>query len=196
MEYDKEKREIILHRELSELDKFVIDFIKVLEKYSDYVIISGYVSILLGRTRTTEDVDLFIKPITKERLSLLYNELNEKGFWCINAEKLDDIYNYISSGIAIRFAKKGFSVPNFEVKFPKDDLAIETYNDIITVIHPLGRLKISSLERHIAFKMYYLGSDKDIEDARHIEKVFKEKLDYNKINKLRIILEKKRKNGY
>jgi len=50
---------------LSNLDKFVLEFIKVLEQHVDYVIISGYVSIVLGRTRITEDIDVFIKKFLK-----------------------------------------------------------------------------------------------------------------------------------
>lgn len=55
MDYNPEKKEIITDREIGELDKFAIEFLQILEKYADYVIISGYVSILLGRTRATED---------------------------------------------------------------------------------------------------------------------------------------------
>ena len=61
MEYDIGKREIKSCKILSELDKLVLDFVRVLEKHVDYVLISGYVSILLGRTRITEDIDIFIK---------------------------------------------------------------------------------------------------------------------------------------
>jgi hypothetical protein len=42
----------------------------------------------------------------------------------------------------------------------------------------------------MAFKRYYLESEKDIEDAVHIEEVFKEKIDYEKINKLKEIIDK------
>lgn len=52
------ERKIKLGKSLSELDKFVLRFIRIVEKYVDYVIISGYVVILLGRSRATEDVDL------------------------------------------------------------------------------------------------------------------------------------------
>ncbi|HRZ85886.1 MAG TPA: hypothetical protein P5277_03835 [Candidatus Paceibacterota bacterium] len=194
MEYDLERREIKLNRVLSELDNLVFEFVKIIDKYADYVIMSGYVSILLGRSRTTEDIDLFIKPIDKATFSKLYNALDENGFWCINTDNENEVYSYLTSGLAVRFARKGFFIPNFEVKFPKDNLALGTYEDLIKVIHPIGILKISSLERHIAFKRYYLCSDKDIEDAQHIETIFKDKLDYNKINKLRAVLEKKRKN--
>ena len=43
MEYFRSKRQLVLSRKLSELDKFVFDFVRVFEKYAEYVIISGYV---------------------------------------------------------------------------------------------------------------------------------------------------------
>ena len=61
------EKEIKLNRELSELDKFALEFLSILKKYTDYVIISGYVAILLGRTRATDDIDVFIKPISKPK---------------------------------------------------------------------------------------------------------------------------------
>jgi hypothetical protein len=188
MIYDKDKKEITLKRESNKLDDFVMEFLKILEKYVDYVLISGYISILLGRARATEDVDVFIKRISKENFSKLYEELDKKGFWCLNAQSLNEVYSYLEDGFAIRFAKKGKSIPNFEVKFPKRKIDEETFEDFINVILKTGKLKISSLERQIAFKKYYLKSDKDIEDALHIEELFKEKLDYTKINKLKDII--------
>ena len=194
MEYNPDKREIKTERILSDLDKFVLDFIGVLEKYADYVIISGYVSIILGRTRTTEDVDLFIKKISEEKLAEIYKNLKKAGFWCLNTENPKEMYHFLTNKMAIRFSRTNFSVPNFEVKFPKDKTDEESFNDFITVILSGGKLRISSLERHIAFKKYYLSSDKDIEDALHIEELFRSKIDYDKINKLKELI-KIRKNG-
>lgn len=194
MEYNVKRREIKLDRKLNVLDKFVLDFIRITEKYTDYVIISGYVSILLGRSRATEDVDIFIERIPEEKFLKLYNELKENGFWCLNSEDGKEIYSYLQDNLAARFSYKGKTIPNFEVKFPKDNLDKETFKDFITVILPQGKLKISSLERHIAFKKYYLKSDKDIEDALHVEELFKQQLNYDKINKLKEII-KIRKNG-
>jgi len=191
MKYNKGKKEIILNRKLSELDKFVLDFIEILEKHVDYVIISGYVSILLGRTRTTEDVDVFIKEVGKEKISELYEELKTKGFWCINADDGEEIFSYLNDKLAVRFSYKGKSIPNFEVKFPKDELDKETFKDFIWVVLPQKKLKISCLERHIAFKKYFLKSDKDKEDAIHIEELFKDKLDYNKINIVKELIKRK-----
>jgi len=189
MKYDKNKREIQLDRKFNKLDKFVLDFVEILEKYTDYVIISGYVSILLGRARATEDIDVFIKRIPKEIFFQLYEALEKNDFWCLNAEDKEKIFSYLKEGLAVRFARKGKAVPNFEMKFPKNKIDEETFLDFIEVLLPSGKLKISSLERQIAFKKYYLKSEKDIEDALHIEELFKEKLDYSKINKLKELIE-------
>ncbi len=75
MKYNYKAKEIVLNRELSNLDKLVLNFIKILEKYTDYVIVSDYVSIILGRARATEDVDVFIEKIDKSKFLSLYKEL-------------------------------------------------------------------------------------------------------------------------
>ena len=80
-----------------------------------------------------------------------------------------------------------------EVKFPKNKIEEDMFNDVIKVILPKGELKISSLETQIAFKRYFLKSDKDIEDAIHVEEVFKEYLHYKKINKLKSLIEGQKK---
>lgn len=190
MEYNKERREIKINKSLSSIDKITLRFIKILEKHTDYVIISGYVSILLGRTRTTEDIDLFIKEMNFEKFSELYKNLKKEGFWCINAESGEEIFSYLKEKKAVRFAIENTIAPNFEVKFTKRPIDDETFSDFIIAVLPEGKLKISSFERHIAFKKYYLGTPKDIEDAVHIEELFKEKIDYAKIDKLKKIIEK------
>ncbi len=184
-----DKKTIESYKEISGLDKLVFKFIKILEKYIDYVIISGYVSILLGRSRSTEDIDLFIKPIEKEKFFQLYKNLKKAGFWCLNAEDVNEVYNYLSKKIAIRFAEKPKVIPNFEVKPVKNFLDAESFNDVITVRTKIGTLKISSLERQIAFKKYYLGTDRDIEDAKHIENVFKGKISKSTIEKYKKSIE-------
>lgn len=181
---------IELGRELNDLDLFVLKFINVLKKYTGYVIISGYVSILLGRSRGTEDVDLFMKPLDKEKFIKLYHELKESGFWCLNAESDNEVYSYLEEGIAVRFANKGETIPNIEVKFARKLLDLEVFTDFITVKTEKGIIKISSLERQIAFKRYYLCSDKDLEDAKHLEETFKEQIDREKIKNYKVLLEK------
>ena len=71
MKYNTEEKTIVIDKELNLLDKFVITFVDILEKYTDYVIVSGYVSILLGRTRATEDIDLLIPALNIEKVKEL-----------------------------------------------------------------------------------------------------------------------------
>ncbi|MBI2508238.1 hypothetical protein HYV89_04775 [Candidatus Woesearchaeota archaeon] len=182
------KNTIKLDKELNELDKFVLDFIKILKKHTDYVIISGYVSLLFGRARGTEDIDVFIEEATKESFIKLYQEIEEK-YWCLNSDEVNEIYSYLKDGLPIRVAIKDQAIPNFEIKFAKTLLAKEAFKDSVIVKTTLGELKISSLERQIAFKKYYLKSDKDLEDAKHIEKLFKENINYNKVKEYRITIE-------
>lgn len=192
MEYNINKNEILLDKQTTNLDRFSLKFLGVISKYTSYVIIAGYVSILLGRTRVTEGIDVFIKRIPREVFFDLYDNLEEEGFWCLNTDEKERAFEYLESNYAIRFAKKNQSIPNFEVKFPKDDLDEAVFDDFIKVVLPDGDMVVSSLERHIAFKKYFLGSDKDNEDALHIEELFKDKINYGKINKIKYLIEKRK----
>ncbi len=173
---------------MNDLDSFVLDFLRILERHTDYIVILGYVSILLGRARATEDVDIYIKRISFEKFKEFYKNLRENGFWCLNAKNVSEVFSYLNDGLAIRFAKGKSPIPNFEIKFPKREIDKETFKDFIKVKLSGGEIKISSFERHIAFKRYYLKSNKDIEDSLHIEELFKDKIDYNKVNKLKEIV--------
>jgi len=196
MEYNVEKREIVLDKELSNLDKFAVDFCNIVSRHVPYVIIAGYISILLGRTRTTEDIDMFVKEISEGKFFELYEDLERNGFWAINSDDPKRLFEYLKSKTAIRFSRKDNPIPNFEVKFSKDELDESVFEDSIKVILPGEELIISSFERHIAFKRWFLGSDKDVYDADHIENLFREKLDYGKINKIKESIEKREKYGY
>ena len=171
---------IEMNKTLSELDLFVLQFLRILEKHTPYVIISGYVSILLGRTRATEDIDIFIPKISQDQFNKLYVDL-QKNYWCLNTENIDEMYDYLKEGLAIRFAKPNTSIPNFEVKFALSPLQQESFVDALDVLTKQGTFHISSLERQIAFKRYYLKSEKDLEDAQHIEEIFKNNLDMRKV---------------
>lgn len=107
---------------------------------------------------------------------------------CLNAESDDEVYSYLKDNIAVRFANKGQSIPNLEVKFPKNRLDWDAFTDLVEVETKGGIIKISSLEKQIAFKKYYLGSDKDLEDAKHLEEVFKGHLDKEKIKKYKVLI--------
>lgn len=177
MEFELKGNRLKFDKEFSNLDKLVLLFVKGLNQQRvDYVIVSGYVAILFGRSRNTEDVDLFIEEMPKERFILLWNALKAAGFECINAATQGSAYeDYLKGKLAIRFAAKGTMEPNFEVKFPKtkyDRYSLK--NKLLTEVNG-KKLNTSELELQIAYKLYS-GSDKDFEDAQHLYMVFKEHL--------------------
>ena len=164
---------IKLDKELSELDLFVLKICSIIGKHCNYVLISGYVAIFFGRTRTTEDVDMFIEPLSQEKFSALYKDLQAQGFWAINANSEEELFSMLKEDkLAIRFAERGRAVPNMEVKFVRDLLDAIALSDKIKVITKKGELYVSSIPLQIAYKKYVLQTSKDLEDARHLQGIF------------------------
>ena len=162
---------ILLDREVNELDRFVLKFIAITEGYTDYVIVSGYVALLLGRNRATEDIDMIIPKMAKELFHVWYTELCKNGFWCINTGAEDEMYDILLSKHSVRFAIADTFSPNMEIKFAKDDLDREALLRKIRIQIDGHVLNASALEFQIAYKEEILMSDKDMEDAEHIRKV-------------------------
>lgn len=182
MEFSKGK--ITFDKELSDLDRFVLDFVDILNFCKiKYVIVSGYVSILFGRSRATEDIDLFIENISRESFNEFMKNVDEKEMWALNSDDDTELYSMLKDNLAIRIAKKGKAIPNFEVKFPKKDTDFFSLNNPIKVILNDNEILISPLEMQIAYKLY-LWSEKDIEDATHVYEMFKDNLDVKLLNSL------------
>ncbi|MCD4768433.1 MAG: hypothetical protein K8R34_18275, partial [Methanosarcinales archaeon] len=99
---------------VSKLDLFVIDFIKILEKYTDYVIVSGYVSTLFGRSRGTEDIDIFIEKMDFQTFKQLKDELRQKKYWFLNAKNPLELYAMLNNKLAIRAAIQDTVIQNIE----------------------------------------------------------------------------------
>jgi len=177
MEFDYTQDTILIRgKAISALDKFVLEFVKSLSKYANYVIVSGYVAILFGRNRNSEDIDIFVERMDFERFERFWTEISKK-FECINTKNSKTAYyNYLLSGVSIRFSKKKSFIPNVEFKFPKLELEQWSLNERKKVFLNDHQLFISPLELQIPFKLY-LGSEKDIEDAKHIYGIFKDKID-------------------
>jgi hypothetical protein len=181
MEYSYSKGVIKLPgKALTALDNLVLDFISHIDVR--YVIISGYVAILFGRSRNTEDVDIFIMDEGLDQFTNFYSKIVSDGrYYAINAESPADAYELMKGIGSLRFAEKGTFDPNFEIKFAKDETDFYSLNNAYTVDFGNGRkLLVSPLELEIAYKLY-LGSEKDLADASHIYIVFKESLDIAKL---------------
>ena len=182
------KNNIEINRELSDLDKFAIEFIKILEKHINYVIISGYVAILLGRSRASEDIDILIPEINYQTLQKLIKDLKNNNFYCLNAEKTETIFSYLKDKLAVRFAKKNEIIPNIELKWAKNKIDELSLEKIINVKIPNAEINISNLELQVAFKENVLKSPKDLEDARFIRDVAEKFLDKKLIDEYKRML--------
>ena len=180
-----------MEREISDrsiLDKFTEEFCKIVNKHAKYIICSGFVAIAHGRSRGTEDIDMIIEKLTYEKFFIIHQELIQNNFVCLQSENPKTIFeNYLSDSSA-RYIRKNEFVPEMEIKFAKDKID----NDQL-----LSRKKIPfteldvyfpKIEEAIAFKEEYLKSEKDIEDARHLRLVYKNKLDENYINQFKKLI--------
>ena len=179
MKIESKGGEFFVERKLEGLDLFCMDFCKILNAQGlQYVIVSGYVSILFGRSRNSEDIDLILGKLGMESFARLWEALQE-NFECINAGTAEEAYGYLTDpkeGHSIRFAKKGEFVPNVELKFPKESLDLWSLQKRKQATLNGFGLFISPLELQIPYKLL-LGSDKDYEDALHIYRLFQDTLD-------------------
>jgi len=162
-------------------DHFVLDAVKLIEKYTKYVIVSGYVTILLGRSRGTEDVDFVIEPLHRKEFEQLCSEALRSGFEFLNPEDCGGLYEMLQEKMGIRMARKGEIIPNAKIKFPKDTFHEEALKKHILTVLNNDEIYVSPLELQIAYKLY-LGSDKDVEDAFFLYELFKENLDRRLLN--------------
>ncbi|MFC6615977.1 hypothetical protein ACFQAS_15430 [Halopenitus salinus] len=169
-----------LSRELSELDKDVLDFTAILDACNvDYVIVSGYVAILTGRSRSTEDIDVILEPLSETETEELVSELKDRGYWGM-AMPLDEMYSMLNEGSRIRIAEDGKMYPNFETWFVSNDIEREALSNPLTVTFSDGQIKISPLELQIAYKLRLAQAadslnGKDFEDAIHLYLTFEER---------------------
>lgn len=108
-------RTLVVEREPNRLDELAIGFSEVLEQFGiEYVYIAGYVSILAGRARSTEDVDVLIERIDEGTADELAETLDEEGFWG-PPMPLPSMYEMLDNGDNIWVAPEDQITPHIEV---------------------------------------------------------------------------------
>lgn len=182
------KNKIIIQRELSDLDLFTIDFVRILRKHTPYVVVSGYVAILLGRSRASEDVDIIIPKLPHEVFEKLVIDLKKDDFYCLQTDDVPEMYDYLKDNFAVRFAKTKTVIPNIELKFAKNNIDAISLQNTVKIKLNDEEIITSSLELQIAFKEEVLKSPKDIEDALHIRTVAREHLNIALLNEYKRML--------
>src|SRR3989338_5745008 len=130
------------------LEKFAEDFVRVIEKYSKYVI--------------------------------------DSGFECMQSAKAEIIYkDYLVNGDSVRYTRIGEFLPEMEIKFAKDSLDEHQLKTRQKLDFTGMNVYFSSIESNIAFKEEYLKSDKDLEDAKHLRIIYKDKINEEEIGKIK-----------
>jgi len=167
---------------LTRLDKFIFNFIRILEALDiDYVIVGGYVSILFGRSRGTEDIDILVSFITNDKFKNLYEKIMEENYYFLNSDNPATLYEMLNEGLAVRIAEIDTVIPNIELKFVKNEFDKFSLRNRLRVVINGEVMYISPIEVQIAYKLY-LGNDKDIEDAVYLWEIFRDYIDREKLS--------------
>lgn len=166
---------LLVDREPNNLDTLAFQFSEILDEFDiEHVFIAGYVSILAGRARSTEDVDVLIEKTDETKIERLADRLDEKGFWGA-AMPLSSMYEMLSHGDNLWVAPQDQVTPHLEVKFVNDEFDRASLENTISAKIGGHEIPIGPFELQIAYKLY-LGAQKDLEDAVHLYTLFEQSL--------------------
>lgn len=167
--------ELVVERSANELDELAIAFSEMLSQLDiDHVFIAGYVAILTGRARATDDIDVLIERLPESDIGDLVETLEANDYWG-PAMPLEEMYDNLSSDTNIWVAPDDQMTPHLEVKFPTDEFDRASLAHAIDAHIADATIPIGPLELQIAYKLY-LGSRTDFEDAAHLYTLFRESL--------------------
>lgn len=162
--------EVVIDKPLNDLDRLTLDVVDRVESAGiEYAVVSGYVAVLFGRARATEDIDVILGNIGEESADALATELSNAGYWG-PAMPLEDLYSTLSDGLPIRVAEEGHRVPNVELKLATDEYDRASIDRAITIRLPEGAIRIAPIELQIAYKLG-MGAQRDFEDALYLYEV-------------------------
>lgn len=180
MDIKYKDNEIILNKDISIIDSSVLDFSDILKRNNiRHVIISGYIPILFGKNGKIDDIDILIQNISFEKFLKLWLEI-ENTYECKNTSDPVDAYNaYLKNHHAVRISRKESQIPGqvieFRIKIVKNEMDRFTLKYRKKVILGDRNLFISPLEIQIPYYLFQ-GSPKDIDDARFLYTLSREKL--------------------
>ncbi|MFT4344201.1 MAG: hypothetical protein ACMXYE_05660 [Candidatus Woesearchaeota archaeon] len=172
------------------LQKFTYDFCHIVETYCPYVIVSGFLAICSGRSRGTEDIDILIPRLPLETFKKLHQSLLHK-FSLFNLENtpIEELYEYLREGSNIRYVYIGTVIPNMELKFAKNEIDIDNITKRRKIELTNTDIYFAPIECAIAYKEY-MGSDKDVEDAIHLRKVYDSEISEQSIKDYAIMIKR------
>lgn len=161
---------VVIDKPPSDLDRLMLEVGDVLDDVGiGYSVVSGYVAVLFGRSRATEDIDVITERFDEGTADELAKRLQEAGYWA-PAMPLDDLHETLADDLPVRIAEEGHRVPNVELKFASDESDRISLDNAISVRLGGETLRVGSLEFQIAYKLD-MGAQKDYEDALYVHEV-------------------------
>jgi hypothetical protein len=180
---------LVISKSLSDLDETVVAFTTLLDQNDiTYAIVSGYLAILTGRSRGTEDIDVLLEPLSENRTGELTDEFEADGYWG-TAMPLDEMYAMLSNGSRIRVAEEDRLVPNFELFFATSEFEQRVLTNRLTAEVGGEEIAVSPIEEQIAYKLRLaqdqgVTTGKDFEDALHLYVTFDGQFNRSKLEDL------------
>ncbi len=169
--------EIEVKSGITELDELVGELVSRLDRYTKYVIVSGYIAILLGMERPTQDVDVVVSGFkSKEAFYEFLHGLRELG-WETIPSNLDELYFLLeerNETINIFTNKQWY----FDFKKARNKWAKLSLENPIIIRKENLSFKVAPPEIQIPYKVW-LGSDKDLKDAAYLYERLKPIIDRN-----------------
>ena len=108
-------RGLIVDRVPNRLDELAAGFSEILSRLDiDHVFVAGYVAILAGRSRSTEDTDASIERCSADQIDYLVTELVAEGYWG-PAKPLSEMSDDLANATHIWVAPAGELAPHEEV---------------------------------------------------------------------------------
>lgn len=171
---------LVIEKERSTLDERTFEFLDVLDAVDvEYVVVSGYVLLLTGRNRMTEDVDLILAATSRSTLQRLADRLAENGY-VATPPPIDRLPSFIQQS-HVDVSREGRRVPSFDLSLADTELGRNALEDPLIVRFAGREIPVAPLEQQIAYKLYMAGDPRewkgtDYEDALHLYTLFEERL--------------------
>ena len=161
---------VVIDKPPSDLDRLMLEVGGILDDVDiEYSVVSGYVAVLFGRSRATEDIDVITERFDEGTADELAKRLQKAGYWG-SAMPLDDLHETLADDLPVRVAEDGHRVPNVELKFASDEYDRISLDNAISIRLGGETLRVGSLEFQIAYKLD-MGAQKDYEDALYLHEV-------------------------
>ncbi|MDD1778510.1 MAG: hypothetical protein LUQ65_10115 [Candidatus Helarchaeota archaeon] len=177
----------------NKLADLCLRFCNVIEKYVKYIVVSGFFTIVSGRSRATEDIDIIIEQFNSDQFLKMHDDLVKNGFSCLQTSIPSEIYDsYLTAFLPVRYIYSKNIIPNIELKFAKDEL--DHYQIATRKKIEFTELDVyfSSVEANIAFKEELLKSPKDLGDAKFLRIVYQKDINENEISNFKKMIRKYR----